>query len=127
VALVSLSRDKVDVPHEPGEWLELQSLSGDALDAARRAKVKSSMSLMEGLDAERIKAMEAVHGSAAEVKPHPRDQYDHTTLLRRSITSWSYSDTVDVLDLDIKTSKWAIEVILDRNGLLEDEVERKNG
>src|SRR3990167_10842966 len=122
MGLVSKSRERVDVPYEKGEWIELQALSGFALESARRAKMQASIAMMQDVDLDRMKAFSGV----STVVQTPQDMYDHDELLRHSIVAWSYADTVNVGDLDARTRNWLVDLILDRNGFLETEAERKN-
>ncbi len=125
MGLVSRIRERVDIPHEPGEWVELRPLSGPALEAAREAKVRASIAMMEGYDLDKLRGL-----NTGPTVQQAIDMYHHAILLERSIVSWSYGDFValrDLDDLDVRTSNWLVGLILDRNGLLETEAERKNG
>ena len=100
---------RADVPHEPGQWLELRMLSWLDLDHARTARIKEI--------AERAKVLSGINFAALAVpQPQPVEDpllnFDVQTLLRRGVSAWSYGDKVTTDDLDERTAQWAAREIL---------------
>jgi hypothetical protein len=129
MALVSKTRDQQTIPHEPGEWMTFRPLSGTALAEAREVVVQSARDMIAGMNPETVRLGIEQARQAPDRQRSVWDLYDHATLLRHAIVEWSYGppEEIDVEDLDARTSKWAVGYVLDANGLLETEEERKNG
>lgn len=118
---------RVDIPHEPGQWLEIRRLSWRELDRASDAETETQLA--------RIKAMggdvfAAIQRQAGEQKEKPKAaSYDRAAVLRKGIVRWSYDEKVapDNIDmLDEETAAWAVEQIL-ALGRPRTEEETKNG
>lgn len=118
-------RQRYDIPHEPGEWLELRPLPWPLLaeaaaklqrdQAAEANKLLDSMLSPEDRRAAMDKAMSQRNGTAERQAPtDPAAIWDRRIVLRAGIVAWSYGefepDLVD--DLDEATAKWAFETIL---------------
>lgn len=121
MGLISQSKWRETIPHEPESWIEFKLLNLAALEEARQVRQQRSMALVQGLD------MTQFQGLEAPAQRDVKDDYDLDTLLRRSVVAWSYGEVVDVDDLDNLTAQWAIGVIIARNGLDETQEARKNG
>lgn len=124
MGLVSQRTWREQVPDEDA-WIEFRALSGTALSRARDAAQRKALALSATFSADQMAALRSMAEGAAS--PSAPLQYDDDTLLRESIIAWSYDAPVDIEDLDVRTSAWALDVIHDRNGLSETETDRKNG
>jgi hypothetical protein len=131
MAIVTHMTRRVDVPHEPGEWIELRSLGWAALEqceAERLRKVFGRMrdtrdALGADLNAEIQKARDeqaaAAQQSPAADAPPPTledvaNRYDQAALLLAGIAAWSYAEPVSaatIAQLDPVTAKWATLVL----------------
>jgi hypothetical protein len=91
VALCSLTTRRLDVPHEPGEWVEVRPLSAKNL----RVMDKAAKTAARGPDA---------------VLDETEYGYELTTrMLDAAIVAWSYGAPVspeNVADLDLATTVW---------------------
>ena len=116
---------KVDVPHEDGEWFELAPLSWAELEAARRLKTDDAIKTAAMFDAETLRGIQTTSEAAPT---SPSDGLDMASVLEAGIKRWSYSDPVspeNIKRLDEPTAMWAFEQIAKRSVVSEDE--QKNG
>ena len=125
MGLINASGFREDVPHEAGAWVAFRLLSFSALQEARVAKQRTGMAMMVGFDAEQLQGIQASVSEKAQ--RDPRNNYDVLSLLRDSIVGWSYSEAVNVDELDNRTAQWALDIIIERNGLDETTEAQKNG
>ena len=122
--LVSKIVEKVDIPHEEGEWVELRQLSWTAMDEAVDAKQERDVGQVKRMGGD---VFEAIMRSAKpkedkdEEKPKGRtgyEAYDPETLIRKSVVAWSYEGKVTldkIRDLDSKTADWLAREVYERN------------
>ena len=125
--LTSKVKSRIDLPHEPGEWIEARMPSAIILDQARQMHTASAIKLTAGVDRETLALLtaSAPTTNGATVQRAIRDEYDQITLLRACITAWSYPEPVtpDLIgDLDEQTVNVVLAALLPR----EPEAERKN-
>ena len=111
---------RLEVPHEPGAWIEIRMLSWLRLDEARRKRIdaiaNSSRSISGPELQELVKAArEAAKEKAVGQPPDRLVNYDMVTLFRGGIMAWSYGDYSPELaeELDEKTAGWLAHEILD--------------
>ena len=118
MALTSkLTTDRIELEHEPGEWIEIKPVSWMVLRDARAARVARAIEPFIKLGAESIAALsgqpqtngKAAMGKTAEMQKAEEevDEYDREMLLRKSIVAWSYDQPVtepNVDDLDEETA-----------------------
>lgn len=117
--LASTQTKRLDIPHEPGEYIEIRMLSARKREEAHDAKMQSIIRALSG-GADLFKsAMESGPDEPkAEKDPSEKDpltSFDKWMILRAGIVSWSYNakvrpDTID--DLDEETADWAAREIL---------------
>lgn len=129
MALRSGVASRHQIPHEPGEWMDLRQLGWAELDEARRAKQSDSFkNIREMGDAFTTiqRAQKEIGGDGGPTDP--MQQYDLGTVLKLGITAWSYPDDVSPVTirlLDPQTAEWAARAIVGVG--TESEAERKNG
>jgi len=114
---------KVDIPHEPGEWMEFRELGWKTLEAAREIRSRNSLLNVRDLGPEFLKSLTSTEDSP-EVKEVPTDTYDKGTLLRTSILNWSYivpCTEANIDSLDPITAAWAFDEIIKIHFPTEDE------
>lgn len=134
MALVRNMTTREEIPHEPGEWMELRRLSYAQLREAAEARSRQVMAtardlgpaFMRELRSLPSETQEAVQTAAAD----PLNDYDLGLLLRHGIVAWSYPEPVPLdpaAELDPETAEWAGRAILRLCGIgREAEDDRKN-
>ena len=97
---------KVEIPHEPDQWVQLRMLTYRQLAEARRVKLDDLFTVMRGL---KDIALPQQDGQAVV---DPLAGYDIGVLLRYGIVAWSYGETVTPDELDYRTAQWAAREIV---------------
>ena len=135
--LTSKVREKVELPHEPGQWIEIRQLSAQHLQEAREARAEFNlragrrffemlqMRKTAGLD-EPTAEPETPDEDVPEPEDNPLLNFDAFTLLKHGIVAWSYKEPVNVgniADLDEETVELVARRIAPRP---RTEDERKN-
>jgi hypothetical protein len=118
---------KVDVPHEDGEWFEIAPLSWADLETARRLKTDDAIKQAAMFDADTLRGMQS-QATGESAPASPTEGLDVASVLRAGIKRWSYTDPVseeNIKRLDEPTAMWAFEEIARRSVITEDE--QKNG
>lgn len=136
--LVNTIKRRLDVPGEPGEWIEIRRLSWRQMDTARETRQTAVLLRVKALGGDIFKALqeqaasapapvEAVAGLPAEsvalAEPERPDagEYDRAALLAAGVVGWSYADEAGnrvkvspaTLDqLDEETAAWLATEIL---------------
>jgi|TARA_R110002020_G_scaffold273457_4_gene488609 hypothetical protein len=117
---------KISVPHESGQWLEVHPLSWADLESARRVKTEGAIKQAAMFDAETIQSLQGQQSQGGE--PDPGDSLDMASVLNAGVKNWSYDDPVspeNIARLDEPTALWAFDEIVKRSVLTKDE--EKNG
>jgi len=123
MAITTNQKQRMPIPHEEGEWIEIRRLGWKALadnaDAATNATLQRmkemGADLLSGLRSGAAQASQDVPGVIAEAFADPLKDYDQGSLLRAGIVSWSYEAEVtpDNIDaLDERTARWCAEAIV---------------
>lgn len=127
MGVISKITKRLDVPNEPGQWIEIRMLSWLTLDKAKKEKLKefgalsrTFVQLREAIAANGTAALEEARVAA---KSDPVQEFDKLTLLKHGIAAWSYGDEVAPEDFDEPTAEWAARQIL--NYTLPTEAETK--
>lgn len=140
MAIVNKSKsDRIDIPHEPGEWVELAALSHGDLKRAAAAKDREALVTYQELAAAQdaktaIKARSFVAEIRAELGEDGIrkvqesggfwDTYSERSIMSAAVVAWSYAEPVtpENLDaLDEVTSQWLRNQIEARNTLGEEQ------
>ncbi len=103
----SLPPRRVEIPHEPGSWMEIRALSFVALAEARHARL-AQLAELGGI----LSALRDVATPTSAAEADPLASYDRLSLLSAGIVAWSYGPTIAAADLDDPTSEWAAREIL---------------
>lgn len=118
--------DKRDIPHEPGEWIEIRKLSWIDLDDAREARQAAVFGNVKAMGGEVMAALpkrckkgcgEEKHDGACpppeeradDSAADPTNEYDQNIMLHRGIVAWSYeepSSGANIDTLDEVTAHW---------------------
>lgn len=123
--LVGTNTRRVEIPHEPGEWLELRQLTWRQLKAAKAARQMEVLQSVRTLGGDLLRDLQQMSQGAAA--GDPTAEYDQATVLSAGIAAWSYAEAVspEAIDqLDPATADWALRelVVLTPQG-----EEAKNG
>ena len=125
--LVSKIVEKLDIPHEEGQWVEIRNLSWTAMEEAVNNKQERDIGQVKRMGGDVFEAIMRSSKDGNEDKGESKEKksrgatfesYDMETLLRKAIISWSYDGkpTVErIQDLDARTAKWLAREIYERN------------
>ncbi len=117
------TRQRVDVPHEDGEWVEIAPLTWADLETARRIKTEEAIKQAAMFSADTLRGIQSQQDGAATA-PDPADGLDVATVLHAGVKAWSYADPVtpETIDrLDEPTAQWAFAEIAGRSVLSKEE------
>lgn len=117
MALVGKVTQRVAIPHETGEWMELRDLSWDTLQKARQRKSTQVLENMRAMGAEMLRELQQTDEGAVreQAEKDVLAVYDQETVLRFGIAAWSYDAQVSpetIAQLDEDTAAWAARAIL---------------
>jgi len=113
--------DRVDIPHEPGQWIAFSELSWSEKQSAARTHSVAAIAivaLMPPAVQDRLdEAQNQAKGQAqpADAEADPGAGYDKGAVLKSSIKSWSYEAPVtpeNIDALDDRTAEWAFETAM---------------
>lgn len=115
-------KKQVSVPHEPGEWIEIQELTGLQLEEARAGASTSVIKRLGAVDPETMKNFRLGRIEVADEpdEPEPKEDllraYDQAMILKAGISAWSYTDfdctEGNRIKLDEITKNWIIPEIV---------------
>ena len=124
--------EKVEIPHEDGEWMEFKPLSWKELNLAAQRRTIAAVQVAGEIPASVYESMRDV--DRPQTDTDPTEQYDVATVLEKSIVRWSYEAEVtpeNIGALDEPTSAWAHREAIARSVRSEPEGEgsasRSNG
>lgn len=118
---------RIDIPHEPGEWLSVRRLTWEEIASAKSIKQSQTFRDITVIGSEAMKQLEGMTSeSIAQALADPLAQLDIGTVLTHGVVGWSYSADVtpeNVKLLDEATAKFAaLEIVQPQS-----EEQRKNG
>lgn len=123
MALVTNITKRVDIPHEPDQWMEFKKLNWKQLEHASDISTDASMVKMKQIGGDLLKVFTE---SVKEQQADPSKKYDRDYILQKGISKWSYDAEVkpdNISDLDEETAAWAFKEIISLNlPRTEDEV-----
>ena len=123
--LIGSSVERVDIPHEPGEWVEVRKLSYKTLARAAFLRSDANIQNMKAMGGDLLEAMRSAREragqdapSATTTEPVNPDAYDMDLVLIAGTLRWSYGvpvTTDTIADLDDRTAQWLQRTILQRS------------
>jgi hypothetical protein len=130
--LIGQAIAKLDIPHEPGEWVEVRKLNHKTLARAAQVRSEAGISSMKSLGAELLTALRQAREEFKEVAPTTisAENYDRDLVLQGGVMRWSYTvpPTPESLgDLDEVTAKWLAHEIVTRSVALPTAEQVGNG
>jgi hypothetical protein len=105
-----------DIPHEPGQWMELRELTWPELEKARKVKQSSTFADLGEIGPDTLKQLQGL--SSADVSQaiaDPLASVDVLTVLTVGVLRWSYDAEVTIANierLDSETAQWAARQIV---------------
>lgn len=120
---------RIELPHEPGQWVEVRALSGLQLDTSRDARLLKAVHLARemGPALQAPLADQETRAAVIEAARDPLNDYDRRALLHAGIIAWSYDAPVtldNIDDLDDETMTVVARALLPPQ---RTEADRKNG
>src|SRR5437899_1113414 len=107
MGLISKIAKRVEVPNEPGAWIEIRMLSWLTLDKSKKERLKEIIGMRDVVALFRESNGAALEAAKTAAASDPFQQHDQLTLLKHGVCAWSYGETVDVEALDETTAEWA--------------------
>ncbi len=118
---------RVEIPHEPGEWMEFKKLSWRQIEVAASVYSDNALKRIKEMGGDLLASLRKLDSKEKEqAKDIPR--YDKGTVLEAGIIKWSYNAKINketIGELDEITAEWAFNEILGLNKKTEEEI--KNG
>lgn len=123
---------KIELPHEPGQWVEIRPLSWRKLQDARDSRVRELAKQMQSLGRDVLDALPKGDRSEApsaeqETPASLLNAYSLGALLRAGIVAWSYDEPVSgetIDELDEQTAQLiARELVLPVKRSMEQQLE----
>ena len=87
--IADTARQWVDIPHEPGERLEVAPLNWSQLEIARQVKAEQVMKQAAWFSADTIKGLQGDQQAQSE-PADPLDALDKATVLAYGLKGWTY-------------------------------------
>ena len=113
--------EKLDIPHEPGEWVEVRKLNHKTLARAAALRSEAGIASMKSVGAELLavirQAKDDIQG-ALKAQAVSADTYDRDIVLQGGVVRWSYAAQVtkeSLDDLEEATAKWMAHEIVTRS------------
>lgn len=130
--------DKVEVPHEPGNYIHLRELSGMELDEAQEIRSNTALKKYASLGKETIETLrdgsanssngDIEAARALAMQSNPRLDYDWQYMIDKAVVGWSGPeyDSVELNDENKKllnkvTRDWVVDEIIKRNVVTDPE------
>ena len=123
---------RIELGHEPGDWIEVRPLSWRDLEGAkdrhqnqlmaRAADLGDALKALQGLSSDQ----QAAAQKEAAAKQNPSDLYDVGYLLHRAIVDWSYGEPVTEEAID-SLDQQTVDVVLAELLPKTSEADLKNG
>jgi len=109
--------ERLEIPHEPGQWIEIRQLSGHEVEEAGRRGLIANGELLEALPQRIVEAFMSRSGDQSGEREASRT-WDTDYVLSCAITGWSYDiepSPASIGDLDAQTREWARARVVERN------------
>ena len=103
---------RIEIPHEPNEWLTIRMLSGKKIEEAREACERQVYTKLRALGPEALAAVRNANREEASnaLAADPLAAYDLDIVLRSGVIGWSYDEPfapAKTEELDEVTRRWA--------------------
>lgn len=122
MAIIGLEVDRVDIPHEPGQWIEVRGLGWFDLEKCRQARMRQAVDSLKGIDVSLFRDLGDDNSDKSTNKSNDDDDdtsdYDRMQTLKMGLAGWSYEIPFEVANierLDEATAVFAFNEILNRS------------
>ncbi len=119
MGLVDITKtDRLEVPDEAGQWIEVRSLLATEMDEARETRLTKIIARFAG---EKLPDVTPPAVEQEETLEQRAVGYDALTLIKYAVVAWSYDVEVKpgklehVELLDIATRDWLVLQVVERN------------
>lgn len=110
-----------EIPHEPGQWMDLRRLPWKKLKKARKKQEKENREVIKDFGAEFLRVLrdggdEEKARRVLEKQQYHVSNFDIETLLQDGIAAWSYDHELtpaNLGELDERTAQWAAQALID--------------
>ena len=123
-------KQRIELAHEPGQWIEIQPLSWRIHQEARQLRTaqrfRDSIRSVAELGEDFATARELTEGQGGDAARDVEDEYEVAKLLHASIVGWSYDAEVTPANID-SLDQQTVDVVLDALLPRRTEAARKNG
>jgi hypothetical protein len=128
MGLVRGQTRRLDIPDEPGEWVEIKKLPWGLLEGARQKRTDAVIEHARRMGAEMFEMLRGAQ-TAQSAPTDPTNEYDRGFLLERAVAAWSYDAELPggVEDLDEETAEWLAGEIVAFNSRRRTEAEQLDG
>jgi len=113
--LTGSDKKRLNLPHEPGEYVDIQTPPHGAFDVAAEIKSRKAMEQAAQLPPAILQgSMEAARTSERD----PLETYDKATLIEAAVVGWSYDEQVtpeSIARLDLQTADLVFKEIVVAN------------
>lgn len=127
MALVRGQTLRLDIPHEPGEWVTIKKLPWGLLDGARETRTRAVIERAKVMGPELMASLRDA-GNREDVQQalaDDVDEYDRGFLFDHGIAEWSYDAPItEASDLDEVTADWLAREIVRFNSRVRTEAEQ---
>jgi hypothetical protein len=116
---------RLDIPGEPGEWVEIKKLPWGLLEGARQKRTDAVIERTRLMGAELFEMLRGVQTPDATATD-PTNEYDRGFLLRHAVQAWSYDAELPdaVEELEEETAEWLAKEIVSFNSRVRTEAEQ---
>lgn len=105
-----------DIPHEPGQWMELRALTWPELEKAKKVKQSGVFADLGEIGPDTLKQLQGLTSEVvSDALADPMASLDVLTVLTAGILRWSYGAEVTIANierLDSETARWAASQIV---------------
>jgi len=117
---------RLDIPDEPGEWVEIKKLPWGLLEGARQKRTDVVIERTRAWGAEMFEMLRGVQSSDVTAAADPTNEYDRGFLLRHAVQAWSYDAELPdaVEELEEETADWLAKEIVSFNSRVRTEAEQ---
>lgn len=130
MAIVTGYTKRLDIPHEPGQWMTIRQLSKRQRERAADARTDAVLTRVKGMGLELLREFQGqARPDVQAAMADGANAYDWVTVLQYGLEAWSYEAPLtieNIENLDEATADWAFREVLAFSGPLTED-ERKNG
>ncbi len=111
--ITSDTKERVEIPHEAGEWLEVRALTWPEKEAASKERQQSAMDQAAKMPPEMFAAIQDMDRDQSQ-----NEKFDLGLVLKGGLVGWSYTEPLNresLRALDDRTAQFAFGEIMARS------------